>query len=89
VPLLDKIAQKKKPRGHVQAFSKRSFISTLKHNAGVSVLKSRGFRMFSGGLLRPLENQRWWWQWNRFLGRTVPSLCTEIQVLATKECKAA
>lgn len=89
VPAIDKLVGKKKPRGHVQAFSKRTFISTLKRNANVSVLTARGFRVFSGGLLRPLENHRWWWKWNRFLGRTVPSLCTEIQVLATKERKAA
>lgn len=88
VPALDKMLGKKS-RSHVQAFSKRTFISILKQNTGVSVIEARGFRLMSGGLLRPLENHRWWWLWNRFLGRTVPSLCTEIQVLATKERKAA
>lgn len=84
VPLIDRLTAKKKPRGHLQAFSRRTFISALKTHGGLQIHTSRGFRVISGGLLRRLENHRWWWQLNRFLGRVVPGLCTEIQVLATK-----
>jgi hypothetical protein len=44
----------------------------------------RGFRIVSGGPLRPLESYRWWWQFNRRLGARLPSLCTEVQVVAQK-----
>ena len=37
--------------------------------------------------MRPLEYYRWWWQLNRRLGRMLPSLCTEIQVLARKQAQ--
>ncbi|ODA34672.1 class I SAM-dependent methyltransferase [Planctopirus hydrillae] len=84
VPAVDKLVGKKKPRGHLQAFSKRTFIGAVTQHAPVKVVAARGFRIFSGGLLRPLENQKWWWQLNRTAGETLPSLCTEIQVLARK-----
>lgn len=84
VPAVDKIVGLKKPRGHLQAFSKRTFIGAVTTHAPVKVISARGFRIVSGGLLRTLENQKWWWQFNRTAGKTLPSLCTEIQVLARK-----
>jgi hypothetical protein len=41
--------------------------------------------MLSGGVLRPLENYRWWWRLGRVTGRIAPALCTEIQVVAVKK----
>lgn len=86
VPVLDRLLglRRKKPRGHVQAFSKRSFLKLLRRAGGFHVQQTRGFRIISGGPLRPLEYCRWWWQANRWLGARVPSLCIEIQVMATK-----
>lgn len=85
VPVVDRLVGRRKPRGHVQAFSRGSFLRTIRRACGdVEFLETRGFRILSGGLLRPLENARWWWQLNCWLGRTVPGLCTELQVLATK-----
>ena len=44
----------------------------------------RGFRIISGGLLRPLENYRWWWRFNRRLGELLPAACIEAQIIARK-----
>ena len=84
VPQWDRLVGRRKARGHLQAFSRASFERNIRDYCQADVLESRGFRMISGGLLRPLENQRWWWQMNRTLGATLPGLCTEIQVLARK-----
>ena len=84
VPVWDRIVGTKKVRGHLQAFSLGSFTKALKRNGDITVRSARGFRILSGGILRPLENRRWWWQLGRFTGRLAPSLCTEIQVVAEK-----
>lgn len=85
VPVTDRLLKVQKKRGHVQAWSKRTFINTIRENCPDLVIeRSRGFRIISGGLLRPLEYQRWWWQANRVIGRMVPSLCVEVQVIAHK-----
>jgi SAM-dependent methyltransferase len=73
-----------KYRGHVQAFSKRSFLAQIRRTTSLAGLRARGFRVVSGGILRPLESMRWWWRWNRRLGQIVPALCIEVQVTATK-----
>ena len=84
VPFLDRVLDRKKERGHVQAFSMRHFRDELEKYSDLTVQCSRGFRVASGGMLRPLENQEWFWRANRFIGRQVPGLCIEIQVVATK-----
>jgi len=84
VPIFDSIHPWPKQRGHVQAFSARSFTRLLQQHADVEISSVRGFRVVSGGLLRPLENQRWWWRLNRRIGAAVPGLCIEIQVIARK-----
>lgn len=89
VPKLDRWLNVKKVRGHVQAFSKRTFVNLLETTGRVQVEQVRGFRFISGGPLRPLEYCRWWWQLNRKLGAWFPSLCVEIQVLARKTATAA
>jgi ubiquinone/menaquinone biosynthesis C-methylase UbiE len=78
-----------KPRGHVQSFSKRSFVQMLEDTGQLDVQQVRGFRIVSGGVLRPLEFCRWWWKLNRWIGAVVPSLCIEIQVCARKKAAAA
>jgi 2-polyprenyl-3-methyl-5-hydroxy-6-metoxy-1,4-benzoquinol methylase len=89
VPRMDRILGVKKVRGHVQAFSKATFCRLLEETGELKIEEVRGFRVVSGGPLRPLEYCRWWWQLNRRIGAAVPSLCVEIQVLARKRPRAA
>jgi SAM-dependent methyltransferase len=84
VPLWDRLVGRRKPRGHLQAFSRLSFEAAIEKNCDVEIVARRGFRMISGGLLRGLENHRWWWQTNRTLGTWFPGLCTEVQIVAVK-----
>ena len=69
---------------HQQAFSLGSFLRELRKEPALSVETMRGFRIISGGLLRPLENYRWWWRFNRRLGELVPAACIEIQIILKK-----
>lgn len=84
VPAWDRLVGRRKPRGHLQAFSRASFEAAIRKNCNVDIVASRGFRMISGGLLRRLENRRWWWELNRALGGWLPGLCTEVQIVAVK-----
>jgi len=84
VPKLDKIFIPNKSRGHEQAFSQFSILRKLKQNPNLRLLKVRGFRVISGGLLRPLENYRWWWKLNRRIGELMPAICIEIQAITEK-----
>jgi SAM-dependent methyltransferase len=88
VPTYDRLMGRKRKRGHVQAFSKRSFLQLIARTGQMEVSGVRGFRIVSGGILRGLEYRRWWWQLNRGIGAIVPSLCTEIQVVARKKAAA-
>lgn len=86
VPLWDRMVEPAKVRGHLQAFSLGSFVRELNRHARchLDIRSMHGFRVISGGLLRPLENTRWWWQFGRITGRLFPGLCTEVQVVAVK-----
>lgn len=84
VPLWDRLVRTKKIRGHLQAFTRGSFLRAIEQHCDATVNQTRGFRIISGGMLRPLEDYRWWWQLNRTIGRWAPALCTEIQVVAVK-----
>lgn len=84
VPLVDRIVQRKKERGHVQAWSRRTFVREFLQHSRADLVDARGFRVVSGGLLRRLENYRWWWAANRSLGALVPGLCTEVQLVCRK-----
>jgi SAM-dependent methyltransferase len=89
VPIYDKIVQSR-PRGHVQAWSKRTFLKFVRQTTpNLKLETARGFRIISGGILRPLEYCRWWWQLNRRIGAMVPGLCTEIQLVLRKPGPAA
>lgn len=84
VPVIDQIVRRRRPRGHLQAWSCGTFLRDMKRHTGLDNLQARGFRVVSGGPLRALENHAWWWRLNRRLGSLLPSLCTEVQVVATK-----
>lgn len=84
VPTLDRLTGHTKPRTHVQAFSLATFKARMLKNSGLTFVEARGFRIISGGILRPLENYRSWWRFNRWLGRLVPSACIEIQMILDK-----
>jgi SAM-dependent methyltransferase len=84
VPRLAGLLRHPETASHQQAFSLASFRRLLRSQPGLSLVKARGFRIVSGGPLRPLENCRWWWQLNRRLGELAPALCTEVQLVLRK-----
>jgi SAM-dependent methyltransferase len=83
VPRIDRITGRS-PRGHVQAFTLASIKAALLAHSGLQFVKARGFRIVSGGLLRPLEERRGWWAFNRWLGEKIPSACIEAQIILRK-----
>ncbi|WP_372370586.1 class I SAM-dependent methyltransferase [Candidatus Uabimicrobium sp. HlEnr_7] len=85
VPVFDKIFCQKKQRSHVQAFSLFTFTKLLNKTGKWRIHQKRGFRIVSGGILRKLESYRWWWRFNRSLGKIIPCMCIEIQIVATKD----
>jgi SAM-dependent methyltransferase len=64
---------------HVQTYSLDSIRGDLAPH--FEVIETRGFRIVSGGVLRPLENYAWWYKLNRCLGRWFPGWCVEVQLL--------
>lgn len=84
VPILDKLVGSTRHRDHVQAFTLADFKATLLAHSGLRFVEARGFRIVSGGILRPLENQRWWWAFNRWLGAQIPWACIDVQVVLEK-----
>lgn len=85
VPVADRCLGVTKVRSHLQAWSKPSFIRFVRRSCpGIQIERVRGFRIVSGGVLRPLEYCRWWWRLNRRIGQWLPGWCIEIQVVATK-----
>jgi 2-polyprenyl-3-methyl-5-hydroxy-6-metoxy-1,4-benzoquinol methylase len=72
---------------HRQAFSLCSFRRKLDDYPQLAVLRVRGFRIVSGGPLRPLENFRWWWRLNRRLGELIPAACIEVQLVLGKNAR--
>jgi 2-polyprenyl-3-methyl-5-hydroxy-6-metoxy-1,4-benzoquinol methylase len=84
VPPLARLIGHPDSASHQQAFSMRSFLRELQKRPELSLLRVRGFRIVSGGLLRRLENYRWWWRFNRRLGEIIPAACIEIQVILKK-----
>jgi hypothetical protein len=69
---------------HIQTFSQRSFLRQIRRHLGLELVEVRGFRVISGGPLRPLEHHRWWWRFNRRLGALAPWACVEIQAIFEK-----
>lgn len=88
VPILDRVVGRRSSRDHAQAFSLRSFLGSMEAHSTVKLLTVRGFRIVSGGLLRPLENYRWWWRLNRRLGELLPAACVEVQAIFEKQANS-
>jgi 2-polyprenyl-3-methyl-5-hydroxy-6-metoxy-1,4-benzoquinol methylase len=84
VPLLDKWTGSTHKRDHVQAFTLANFKAALIAHSQLRFVAARGFRIVSGGVLRPLEERRWWWAFNRWLGAALPAACIEVQVVLEK-----
>lgn len=84
IPRIDRLLSRRKSRGHLQSFSLASLLREFRAHSNLSLLKVRGFRIVSGGLLKGLENYRWWWRFNRRLGELVPGLCIEVQAIFEK-----
>lgn len=85
VPILDRAMHRRRHRDHAQAFSLRSFLRAMEAHPNLKLLLVRGFRVISGGLLRPLENYCWWWRLNRRIGELLPAACIEIQAIFEKK----
>jgi len=73
---------------HIQTFSQPSFLRQLRRHSHLRLIETRGFRIISGGLLRRLENHRWWWRLNRRMGAAVPWACVEVQAILEKPTAA-
>lgn len=84
VPRFARLLRHSETASHLQAFSLFSFLRRLRAYRNLDVIQARGFRIVSGGLLRPLENYRWWWRLNQRLGELLPALCIEVQIILRK-----
>lgn len=84
VPRLAGLLRHPETASHQQAFSLFSFRRLLRAFPELRPVKTRGFRIVSGGLLRRLENHPWWWELNRRVGELAPALCVEVQVILAK-----
>jgi 2-polyprenyl-3-methyl-5-hydroxy-6-metoxy-1,4-benzoquinol methylase len=73
---------------HIQTFSQRSFLRQIMRHSKLKLIEVRGFRVISGGPLRPLEHYRWWWRFNRRLGALAPWACVEIQAIFEKSASS-
>jgi 2-polyprenyl-3-methyl-5-hydroxy-6-metoxy-1,4-benzoquinol methylase len=84
VPWLDKLMGSTHRRDHVQAFTLKNFKKIALDHSKLQFVAARGFRIVSGGVLRPLEEQRFWWAFNRWLGAMAPAACIEAQLILEK-----
>ncbi|HLW92151.1 MAG TPA: class I SAM-dependent methyltransferase [Roseiarcus sp.] len=89
VPKLDRLVGSKRRRDHVQAFTLANFKAALITHSKLRFIEARGFRIISGGVLRPLEERRSWWAFNRWLGARLPAACIEVQVVLEKPAAQA
>jgi 2-polyprenyl-3-methyl-5-hydroxy-6-metoxy-1,4-benzoquinol methylase len=82
VPILDRaVGRAPGTRGHLQVFTLASLRRMLRQYAELRLVDQRGFRIISGGVLRPMENLRWYWRANRWLGTRLTALCPEVQLI--------
>lgn len=79
MPLVNKFRDK--PSTHLQTFSLFSIKSLVKNNSDFELIDSRGYRIVSGGPLKPLDNFYWWYKLNRILGRIFTPFCIEVQLI--------
>lgn len=87
VPLFRRLVRQN--GGHVQVFTYWSLRRLIGKNGRFSVRQTKGVRIASGGLLSLLEDYYWWYMLNRILGRLMPWLCPEIQVVARRQAATA
>ena len=67
--------------GHVQFYTMRSLRAALSE---FEIQEIRGFRVFSAGRYLPLENWRWYFRLNAWLGRLLPQLTAEVNAVGRK-----
>jgi SAM-dependent methyltransferase len=84
VPRLDRLMRSTRRRDHVQAFTLNNFKKLALAHSKLRFVAARGFRVVSGGVLRPLEERRFWWAFNRWLGARAPAVCIEAQLILEK-----
>lgn len=82
LPVFDRLFGIRRTYEHV--FTYWSFIRQLRRIESFSLCQVRGFRFVSGGPFAPLENSYWWYKLNRLLGKAIPWLCPEVQVVAKR-----
>ncbi len=82
VPVLDNLLHRKSD--HVQGFSLGSFRQMIRQTGMFGTVEARGFRLISGGPFAPLEDYRWFWRANGYLGRLVPWMCVEVQAIVER-----
>lgn len=70
---------------HVQSFTAQGIAGFVTKDRPLTVEAVRGSRIASGGPLSKLEDFEWWYLLNRRLGNTLPSICTEVQLLIRKQ----
>jgi SAM-dependent methyltransferase len=68
------------------SYSAHSFRRMLRSTLGTQyeVKDFRGFRLFSARKLLPLENQKWFYKISRWIGKTLPGITPEINVILQK-----
>ncbi|MCK5801525.1 MAG: class I SAM-dependent methyltransferase [Lentisphaeria bacterium] len=70
---------------HIHFFTLRAITELILRGDLFDIQEARGFRIVSGGPLAFLEDFAWWWRFNLLLGRTLTSLCTEVQIVAVRK----
>jgi len=75
---------KKSKSQHIQTFCKSSIRRLIEADGTLKIKDTRGFRIISGGILRFLENYKWWYEFNCRMGKILSSFCVEIQMLVEK-----
>ena len=82
VPAVDRMVNKS--RDHLQTFTAPSFRRMVEGTGMFRVEQTRGFRIVADGIVSPLEDFHWWWRLNRRVGRAVPWMCIETQIVARR-----
>jgi SAM-dependent methyltransferase len=83
VPGVDRLLGKS--RDHLQTFTLARFRRLVEATGLFDVRAARGFRVVADGIVSPLEDFQWWWRLNRRVGRIVPWLCIEVQIVAVRK----
>ena len=73
-----------RPREHLQTFTPASLVRLIEESGPLEVLRRRAFRVFSGGVLLPLEDHRWWLRLQGWTATHLSWLAVETQVTARK-----